>query len=752
MADAKTPDTPALVYKDVLPAFRAVVAKMSKGEMKVAPLVQLHEIISAVEILDPRTDSNAGYETVKGYDDLVKAGDVLTPAQLKGLTEDDLHGTFETMTALLSRWLQGRSLPQTVFTLVHMHKLETLKESPVLHAYSRGILKFVSLGLDVISRGDVREEDEFPIYTFNFNLHHEDNIEDVVQALGAAAKSLKSPSVAAHLKFLAHMIEGHKFLDTGVAGLATAAVQYAEAQKELTVMESSALKVPPTATSQKLFNETTLRWVPTLTPIPALTGYSFAEAVKTFTKIIKDTIEICTALPRIDANLADLMSFITDFSSLSPSLLVRSRLMVLAYNSSNGVILEKDTIAQLLLNMLTDTYGCPTIKGLCEGDAATRTSVTQFRIHRMKELRKFRPEVKIPPESEFETFAKLTQHQVSDFIGKFGQAVLHTMYCVLNNRARYRRRLSNLFSDYGTLQQMAWEIDSNVFGGGIRCLEHLFRGPSSTMDSCDQCRAASQAIVLSALVLDVAVRCMADFIMVGFELQLYAHEETGYLLNYMEHILAWFTENFQVLYKVQDIQSRSMMNKKLQHLFPPIVMARKLCYPTVSATLRAEVMRLMVGAILRLHLYLKRLGILASTATRSLITLKTKFEHRFTPFQYLVRPAQLPYEQVERAEIQLAGPSEDNNDGLESVTVQFFAKALQRLDALRSEITCGSTLEMCQNWAGVCKANQVCLKLATTLVKSKQIADWTVLVETAPDTYFPTYKLVRKTVLAKQQQ
>eukprot|EP00760_Papus_ankaliazontas_P038179 PhM_4_TR8912/c0_g1_i1/m.6123/K20823/NAA35, MAK10; N-alpha-acetyltransferase 35, NatC auxiliary subunit len=736
----KKSEAPATVWKDRLAELKDAVKSMEPGSVINAPEVRLQDVISAVEMLDPRTDFNCEFSKVKTLDDLVKGKEVASEDEVAKFSADDVQGIMERLMQLEHQWLEGRPLPQTLFSCVYLHDLKRIeKKAPILYAYLRGVLKFVTYTLEAIMRAEVREEDEFPTYTFNLELRADDSVEDVLACLEAARADAEKKGwtkVAALLQYRAQLLNVSAMLDAGVSKLAKGAETDLPAALSALDTVASNVVATPTANVARVFHDVTSRWVSALTPLSPVTTLPIAEAVAYFRKMLEDMKEMCTLVPTHAGDLAELMSFVMDFSARTPSLVVRSWLMVLAYNGETQVLFEKGTIMDLLVSMFTTTYGCPTFEQILKGDATTIKAVASFRAQKLRDLKKYCQDFAIPDSSDLSKLGALTQQQVADFMSRLGKVLLHVLFSVLNNRARYRRRLANLISEFGNLQKMAWEIDTNIFGGGISCLEHYFTQDPRAAETCEQCLAAQQAVVLSAFVMDVVVKCMLDYILVGMELELYATEELPYAYSYAEYIVSVMHENFSVLYKLRDFVTRNA--KKTQRLFPPIVNARKVCLPSTSTQQRLELLRLELSGRVRLHNVLTRAQLLPSTGTRSLNTLRVKYEHRWGVFEELMRPTPFKFEAYERhAESLQHG---DLGHLVES-TVQVFDRLASRHDEFKATLS-PSTAALCQRWQSVAKANLVCARLVKSLLTAGKADDYCAASEFTAT--LPVYKLSRK--------
>ena len=748
---------------DLLGDFKAEAASLSRGAVATAEGVQLHDLISAVEILDPRTDSNVSYQKVKTLRLLQLSGDILTYDELSGISHQDMQSFVQNMLGLEVQWLEGRSLPQTVYTCPYLFRMDDFRRvCPILHAYLRGVLRFLLLTLETLMRADVREDDEFPVYTFGFDLLHNDTTENVLEALDEAAKLLEKQG--ASLQLIAYFSLHSSFirllneLPPRKVCPSTSISQTLESISNcLSLLRSTDVR---TEASVKMFHPVTLKWVATLTPLRVLKPLERNDIFLYLQKIVSDIEIILYYTNFLRKDLAEYFTFVLSFSSRQPCLLARSLLMLLTYDPEKEIFLSIAPMISCVQSMLTDTYGCPTIAAVIQGETKTLHAVCEYRNQRIRDFKKH--SARTPPQEllDINLEKQIISAQVSEVVHLIGRFFLHFMYCSLHNRAKYRRRLANLFPELAGLQQKAWDIDTTVLGGGMLCVEHsqnIGKGMSDG-NSCEQCASVQQAAVLSALVVDLSTRLMMEYLILGIELQLFANEELNFVFSYMDYILAHMCEFSTTLYRIRELIPRS---PKAMRLFSPIVRERKLCFPTPTVALRVDVQRIALNAVLKLHFYLQRSGILAPTIKKSLSSLEMKYKHRFGPFEYLLRPSYFSYASYQ---IALLNIQEVGQEKLLERTLSLFFQALERLEDVTSTVRSHQNsdplfLEQSDSLKAAIKNNIVCGKLLNTLSKSGQTSQWEATLEVPPSDAFsracqgpresmsrqiPQYRLSRK--------
>ena len=618
-------------YEDRLEEFKKTTSRLPHGAVLTAPGVRLLDLISSVEILDPRTDGDFAYESIRSFKELQRSGEILTETELQYLNFKDYQGFMQRLLNLEVQWLEGRPLPQTIFTCPFAHKLlERTGSDLLLYIYLRGVLKFLDLTHRIILKGEVREEDEFPLYTFGLQLPEDIPVGDILPSLLKSKVSVSGDLIVQaylglHISLIhvLHELQNYKKNET----LYQVLTYLDQAQQFLEYI----LAQPPveiTPRCDKLFHIMTLRWVPTLTPLHPLPTLGSHEGLEYFVKLVNDLQFLCIHLSRL-GNLSELLALVLSLSDRHPSLLVRSQSILLIYQHDSETMLHHGSVPSHVLRLLEDVYGHTLVRQIYDGNKNALRRVCEYRTSRFLALKKLKIMEKTPFDfSNPRQAMELVPSQVAEIVENVGKALLHVIYAALHNRAKYRRRLANLLQEFISIQHHAWDLDVIIFGGGALCVEHTrtTKHEKRSVENCDLCRATRKAAVFTPLILDLATRGMAEYLKLGFELQLYSQDELKAVYAYLEYLLAHMSENCEALYNIRCFTPRS---EKSFRLLPPIVTTRKVRLPPASVVLHINVQSFLLGGLLNLQVYLERCGLLSPAARYSLTDFRIHYTARF---------------------------------------------------------------------------------------------------------------------------
>ncbi|XP_048729829.2 N-alpha-acetyltransferase 35, NatC auxiliary subunit-like isoform X3 [Ostrea edulis] len=142
--DMKNDNKPRYDWADVTEEFMTSASELQMGELLHDTGFGLFEAMSAIEMMDPKMD----------------AGMMCNQIQRKVLTFD---------LALEATWLEGHSLAQTVFTNLYLHNPYVV-EDRCLKAFSILMLKLVDHIRDKVNRAGVFEEEDFQSMTYGFKM------------------------------------------------------------------------------------------------------------------------------------------------------------------------------------------------------------------------------------------------------------------------------------------------------------------------------------------------------------------------------------------------------------------------------------------------------------------------------------------------------------------------------------------------------------------------------------------------------
>ena len=156
-------------WVDITHSFIEAASLLSPGELVQDWSFSLLDAMSAVELLDPKMDASVHCSDFQRYPRSVAEAVAKGLLQVKGHTHIQLVGIFDEVLARLSTWLNGFTLAQTVFSCLYL--LETDRaESPLLQSFSMGVVKTVDYMREFICRGGVYSEDDQHGMCFGFNM------------------------------------------------------------------------------------------------------------------------------------------------------------------------------------------------------------------------------------------------------------------------------------------------------------------------------------------------------------------------------------------------------------------------------------------------------------------------------------------------------------------------------------------------------------------------------------------------------
>lgn len=132
---------------------------MKLGELFRDEMFGLFEAMSAIEMMDPKMDAGMlcnRDKKVLNFEQSVKEGKL----KIKNLSNEEKIGIIDDTFGCLVTWLEGHSLAQTVFTNLYLHSPSEVEEK-CIRAFSILILKMVDIIRDFVNKSNVLEEEDF---------------------------------------------------------------------------------------------------------------------------------------------------------------------------------------------------------------------------------------------------------------------------------------------------------------------------------------------------------------------------------------------------------------------------------------------------------------------------------------------------------------------------------------------------------------------------------------------------------------
>eukprot|EP01059_Diplonema_ambulator_P005483 TRINITY_DN1521_c0_g1_i1.p1 TRINITY_DN1521_c0_g1~~TRINITY_DN1521_c0_g1_i1.p1 ORF type:complete len:744 (+),score=232.96 TRINITY_DN1521_c0_g1_i1:45-2234(+) len=611
-------------WEDLTTVYREQTGKIPTEKMVCNEDFELLKVMHAFEMMDPKMDAGVGYRDRKWLEEIVEGGFVKTE-----LSEEETVLLMHYLMQAEASYLSGNVLVTNVFTCIYFHKL-ALVTDPFLKAYIQALCLTISSINSVILTSDVREEEEFAPLTFGVPCCEYLTMAEGIKGLEEAISAKRKEEDAAGWKI--KMIELGSFRVKVLRTFQHLQDRELTKARNLTEEAKSFLKkikthvedpTTPTPPIEGVIFPEARHWAISHCIGNPLPNPSYEKTIEKWENILSEHTKICTA-EEVCKDLASLVTFCEEFSSAEPQphLLSRSRLMCLLYE--NRLVFKKTSMVDLIVGHLTKNLGAPIFEQLLK-DNTTPTNLA------MLNNKGGGPEVCVANVAHLKKFLEGCQ-----------RGYLQCIYVLMHNRARLRRKLSNLFADWGLIQQLAWDCDRMVFDGDL------------IMDRTAPVEIAQRTVILSAFVFDTVLDIMSLFLNLGFELDLYCPSEVKEVLWYNQYIGAFQIENLRHMYKTRNITKEEIQAlrkaKKLkgnQPSIPPVFATREICSPPTQQILYLEALGYALKGIVAMSHACANASLFKDQGSRDkkekYCTPETRYEHRIQPFFQLMKPSFVRY-------------------------------------------------------------------------------------------------------------
>lgn len=504
---------PQYNWEDISEDFTAAASELKLGELVHDNIFGLFEAMSAIEMMDPKMDAGMLCNKAKKvlqFEPAVKAGLV----KIKDFSAEELIGVMDELMACLVTWLDGHSLVQTVFTCLYMHN-PFIIEDPCLKAFCIAMLKTCDTIKTIVNRAQVFEEEDFQAMTYGFKMASDVTetraagmLKEAEEEITRKVKPLKSQlrvdsncdsdllqmqikgfeAVLARLKFYKAfylaLISLEKSEGSGVPTarqLLNTALNLIEA-----VRKTIGLGIQPASTDdskqgsmmgfEPLVNQRLLP--PSFPRYTAI--FSRKEAVDYTEGIVKRFLHICEVVNYGSLHL--IIDFILEFSKKRPCVLTRSYLQLLVWQNNN-LLGKAETIR----------------------DA----------------IRTFNSPPSIAEKSSLSGNPKAIE-LADSFISRAARPVKSIIHALGHNRARQRDKLAHLLEEFAALQDEADKVDAQLHTLLVKV------EPQRQHLAC-----------FGSWVLYHTLNIMIQYLLSGFELELYSPHEYHYVFWYLEFLFGW---------------------------------------------------------------------------------------------------------------------------------------------------------------------------------------------------------------------
>lgn len=622
---------PSYNWCDITYEFFDATDELQLGELFHDEMFGLFEAMSAIEMMDPKMDAgmmcNRGSKKVLNFDQALKAGKL----KIKDFTVSEQIGIIDATLACLVTWLEGHSLAQTVFTNLFLQKPH-LVEDKVIRAFSIHILKLLDSIKEFINKASVFEEEDFQPVMYGYKLANDipegkasamlKEVEDELQKKvkhtrskpGEAMKDsatqlqhMETEALYSRIKFCRVLYQAlllfHRKRCFAVEDVNRYFIQCVEI---LPVIEKSIyLGINPDP-----MEESTNRGKNFSADYPTIMGFEplvnqrlLPPTFPRYTKIKtrKESTEYLSALIlrlRSICNVKECVTFhaaldfLNEFSKNSPCVLSRSILQLL-YLSEPGKVLGSIHIVDVL-----------------------REAIRSF----------------IKPPALLPRSPLMLNSQAKEYVESFlGHCV--RPFCTLvqiagHNRARQRDKLSHLLEELSALQEEADKVDAFLHNLSMKS-----DNPSPHL-AC-----------FGTWVLYHTLKVMIQYVLSGFELELYSSHEYTYIFWYLyEFLYGWMVSALNranTFLAEQESKAEQLMmkgrnskrNKK-----------KRKTLPHKREVILNQALQHLCGGYYKAVSGFSIDGKLKHPRVK-FDNERVRYEHRFAPFNSVLTPPSVPYTQ-----------------------------------------------------------------------------------------------------------
>uniref|UniRef100_A0A8C6MA76 N-alpha-acetyltransferase 35, NatC auxiliary subunit n=1 Tax=Nothobranchius furzeri TaxID=105023 RepID=A0A8C6MA76_NOTFU len=590
-------------WVDITHEFKGACKELNLGELLHDKLFGLFEAMSAIEMMDPKMDAgmigNQVNRKVLNFEQAIKEGAI----KVRDLSLPELIGVIDTCFCCLITWLEGHSLAQTVFTCLYVHNPDLIEE-PALKAFALGLLKVCDIAREKVNKAAVFEEEDFQAMTYGFKMANNvtdlrvtgmlKDVEDELQRKVKVTAFFNIPVLCCTLQHQQCLALFNRIkLDTSAV---------CEAQK---LVVQAADLLPPIHSSIQFGiqsqNDTTKGDHPIMMGFEPLVNQRllpptfprYAKIIKRedmvayFSKLIERIKTMCDVVNT--TNLHGILDFFCEFSEQSPCVLSRSLLQTTFLIDNKKVF-----GTHLMQDMVKDALRC----------------------------------FVSPPVLSYKC-CLFNNHQAKDYIDSF---VTHCSrpFCNLiqihgHNRARQRDKLGHILEEFATLQDEAEKVDAALHSLLMK-LE-----PQRQHLAC-----------LGTWILYHNLRIMIQYLLSGFELELYSMHEYYYIYWYLsEFLYAWLMSTLSRADSSQMAEER-ILEEQLKGRSSKKTKKKKKVRPLNKEITMSQAYQNMCAGMYKTMVALDMDGKVRKPQFE-LDSEQVRYEHRFAPFNSVVTPPPVHY-------------------------------------------------------------------------------------------------------------
>ncbi|KDP30242.1 hypothetical protein JCGZ_17024 [Jatropha curcas] len=558
------PATENTVWADATPLLEAACRELRDGELVHGENFNLFAAMSALEIMDPKMDSGI-VSRYCSIDEAIEDGAAPIPISFDRTT--DVECTIDIMDHLLAceaTWHKGHSLAQTVFSCIYLLRPERTASHALMDSYCKVIRATCKAVVSVVS--DARTHEEEDLFTMAYGLPLNASGDDKCLSLLNAVeenicrqlRACKAPSSKRKVLEDIESLQANLDLEEGYCtallcrirfrkhffhvltcmrrpqgrGMELAKKHIAACLSELQSIYNSAVFLQSdvhgtcengiedrsTASGRQPigFDASLNSRISAPTPPRSIKLLSWRKAIEYFQKLLHELDFICSFL--LDPSLEVLLRFLVQFQKSQPDLVARAHLQLLLVQ--DGKLYGRDPI----FSVIARAAGLPEV-------------------------------------------AKNHDIQKNEYIVQLGQLVINMLRILCTNAAWQRRKLGKVLQDWRVIYVQ---------------LELAFTKEYREVSNPSNDESISERIFKHILVwVEEQTYWIAQrFLMLGFELDLYAPGEYCMVYWYLYVILVKLAEKTHLKMSMTDGTAKRKGKKKKdspkdlarEHRIPPAVL------------------------------------------------------------------------------------------------------------------------------------------------------------------------------------
>uniref|UniRef100_A0ACB8ER86 N-alpha-acetyltransferase 35 NatC auxiliary subunit n=1 Tax=Sphaerodactylus townsendi TaxID=933632 RepID=A0ACB8ER86_9SAUR len=644
--------------------WKTAVEELKLGSCFMTKLFGLFEAMSAIEMMDPKMDAgmigNQVNRKVLNFEQAIKDGTI----KIKDLSLPDLIGIMDTCFCCLITWLEGHSLAQTVFTCLYIHNPDFI-EDPAMKAFALGILKVCDIAREKVNKAAVFEEEDFQSMTYGFKMANsvtdlrvtgmlkdvEDDMQRRVKSTRSRQGEERDPEVELEHQQCFAVFSRVKFtrvlLTVLIAFTKKETSAVAEAQKLMT-QASDLLSAIHNSLHHGIEaqNDTTKGDHPIMMGFEPLVNQRLLpptfpryakiikreEMVNYFSKLIDRIKTVCEVvnLTNLHCILAQ-GSYCVAISSYSP----HDSIAMIYYLEANLTLQCEQSPCVLSRSLLQTTFLVDNKK--------------VFGTHLMQDMVKDALRSFVSPPVLSPKCCLYNNHQAKDYIDSF---VTHCIrpFCSLiqihgHNRARQRDKLGHILEEFATLQDEAEKVDAALHSMLLK------QEPQRQHLAC-----------LGTWVLYHNLRIMIQYLLSGFELELYSMHEYYYIYWYLsEFLYAWLMSTLSradssqmAEERIVEEQQKGRSNKKTKKKKKARPLSREITMSQAYQNMCAGMYKTMIAFDMDGKVRKPKF---------ELDSEQVRYEHRFAPFNSVITPPPVHYLQFkEMSDLNKYSPPPQSSD------------------------------------------------------------------------------------------